>query len=325
MTSIRNALALTTLTVLLVAGLVPPAQAASAMSYGPQRITGIPAAGGVKVQLLGTVDVAMQAGQTAYVYSSMKASAAEQVTLVDNEVLCSGAGASNVVMGENIDPAGSANTDRVNITIVTRFLVSATSTGSMVCRVYYRGHSLSELTSAITVEGELRFAASSIGEDVNGLAMQTSLPNGNTPVSSIVRIPVLDRTLTASQTKVDVIADVEFMACYPFDANTCGHSSDRSDAKFTLFVNQMNGDTVCKSATAAQSVVSVLKQTHHKAVPLYTSLDLAPGCRRLYAYVKAEYVSGAVGSIQGETSPLPDADGNGTHTSVMTHMFAVPR
>ncbi|MFD2078111.1 hypothetical protein SAMN05421678_108290 [Actinopolymorpha cephalotaxi] len=49
MTSIRNALALTTLTVLLVAGLVPPAQAAGAMSYGPQRVTGIPAAGGVKV------------------------------------------------------------------------------------------------------------------------------------------------------------------------------------------------------------------------------------------------------------------------------------
>lgn len=327
MTPIRKVLALSLLALLLTAGFGPVAHAAGETSFGPLRITGIPAAGGLKIQQLGaSVTVAMEAGQTAYVYSSLNAYSAAQVTLVDNEVRCSGSGRGDVVLGENIDPAGSANTDRVDITIVNRFLVSATSSGTLTCEIFYRGHSMSNLTSALTVAGGLKIAAMPVGEDASGVAIQTSLPVMDPiTVSTYVYTLEIDRTLAASHTKVDVIADVQFMSCWPKGQASCGHSSTRSDVRFTLYVNQMNGDTVCTSAPRAQSSVSVLKQTHHKVVPLYTSLNLAPGCRRLVAYVKAEYLGGPTGAIQGAASPLPDEDGTGTHTSVMSHIFALPR
>ncbi|MFC7619318.1 hypothetical protein [Microlunatus sp. GCM10028923] len=315
-------LALAVLVVTTFAGGAVTARAATAITYGPERLTGIPAIGTVMVHQIDAISLAMQVGQTAYVYSEMWASSAEQITLVDNEVNCSGAGVSNVVMGENIDQAGSPNTDRVRISIVTQFLVSATTTGTLTCRLYYRGHSLSPTGSALTLEGEFRFEDPSVGEDASGAAMQRSLPYGNIPVTDRVYTPILDATLTSSQTQVDVIAGMEFMSC---DPGSCAHSSTRSDARFTLFVNQMNGDTVCRSATPAQLPVSVTRQTHHKAVLLHAKLSLAPGCRRLYAYVRTEYVAGPAGSIQGAAVNLPDADGSGSHTSAMTHLFALPR
>lgn len=307
----------------LESGEAVPAGAATSMTYGPVRITGIPPAGSVTVRELGVITTPMQAGQTAYVYSRMQAHSAAQVTLVDNEVNCSGVGSSNVVMGENIDNAGSVNLDRVDIEIVTRFLVSASTTGTLTCRLYYRGHSLSPTTgSELTAAGEFRFADTSVGEDAGGVAMQRSLPNGNIPVTGLVYTPILDATLAAAHNHVAVAADMEFMSCAP---GVCGHSSNRSAARFTLFVNQMDGDNVCRSAPPAQIHVSVLKQTHHKAIPLYTKFDLAPGCRRLYAYVRAEYGSGPAGSIQGAAVGLLDADGSGTHTAAMTHIFALPQ
>jgi hypothetical protein len=307
-------------------GASTPASAATSVTFGPQAITGIPAASEKihKVQTLGRIEATVTAGHTAYVYSTLRAYGSAHVNLVDNEVRCSGAGTQDVVLGENIDPAANANPGRGDITIVNRFLVTATSSGTLSCTIAVRAASLSPNRSSLTVSGTLRFAALDVAEDANGSAMQTSLPNGNTVVGSgsPVYTPVLDRTIGSGHSTVAVIADVEYMSCFP---TACEHSSTTSGARFTLYVNQMNGGAVCASAPDAQTSVAVSRQTHHKVVPLYTTVTLAPGCGRIYAYVRAEYVSGPTGAIQGQANGLSDeTGGTAKHNSVMTHMFAVP-
>jgi hypothetical protein len=308
-------------------GASTPASAAESITFGPQLISGIPAAGEKihKVQTLGRIDAEVTAGQTAYVYSTLRTNGSAHVNLVDNEVRCFGAGTQNVVLGENIDPAANANPGRGDITIVNRFLVTATSSGMLSCTIAVRAASLSPNRSSFTVSGTLRFASLDVAEDANGSAMQTLLPNGNTVVGGNVYTPVLDRVIGSGHEKVAVIADVEYMSCFP---TACEHSSTTSGARFTLFVNQMNGDTVCASAPAAQTSVAVSRQTHHKVVPLYTTVTLAPGCDRIYAYVRGEYVDGPTGAIQGQANGLSDETGGSgstaKHDSAMTHVFAVP-
>jgi hypothetical protein len=316
-------------------GMSAPAGAVTATSFGPTVIANVPPAPQPddpnpiqKVQTLDHIETPVTAGQTAYVYSTLHAYDSAHVNLVDSEVRCSGAGTSNVVLGENIDPAGAAQPGRDDITIVNRFLVPATSTGTLTCTISVRTVSLTPNTSSFTVDGTLRFADDQVAEDAGGQPMQTSLPPGNTVVGTKVYTPVLDRIIGAGHTKVAVIADVEFMSCYPSAQCAKEHSSISSGARFTLFANQMNGDTVCAQAPAAQTSLSVSKQTHHKAVPLYTTITLAPGCDRIYAYVRTEYVSGPTGAIQGRADGLSDETGGpqspNRHDSVMTHMFAVP-
>lgn len=321
--AVKSLVAVVAVVAALVGG-TAPAVAETAKTFGPVAVTGVPPAraGIHKVQAMATIDAQVTAGQTAYVYSTLRAYGSAHVNLVDNEIRCTGAGGSNVVMGENIDPAGSANPGRDDITIVNRFLVSATSTGTLACTLYLRTSSLTDFTSSLTVSGTVRFAALRVAEDANGLAMQTSLPNGNTVVADTVYKPILDRTIAAGHSQVAVIADVEYMSCHPI---TCEHSSTTSDARFTLYARQMNGNTVCANATPAQTSVAVSKQTHHKAVPLYTTITLVPGCDRIYAYVRAEYVAGPTGAIQGQANDLSDETGSAAkHDSVMTHLFAVP-
>ncbi|MER5267871.1 hypothetical protein ABTZ99_37845 [Actinosynnema sp. NPDC002837] len=310
-------------------GVTTPAGAATSTTFGPVAITDVPAASKKmhKVQAMGRIEASMTAGQTAYVYSTLRAYNSAHVNLVDNEVRCAGAGGGNVVLGENLDPAANANPGRGDITIINRFLVSATSTGTLTCTLYVRTSSLAEATSSFTVSGTLRFASLQVAEDVNGSAMQTSLPNGNTVVGAKpVYTPILDRTIGSGHEEVAVIADVEYMSCYP---TACEHSSTTSGARFTLYAHQMNGEAICASAPAAQTSVSVSRQTHHKAVPLYTTITLQPGCDRIYAYVRAEYVDGPTGAIQGQANGLTDESGSAgpgvpQHNSAMTHMFAVP-
>ncbi|MEV8440584.1 hypothetical protein AB0425_24650 [Actinosynnema sp. NPDC051121] len=310
--------------VAMAVGVATPAEAETAKTFGPVAVTGVPPASAEihKVQAMATIDAQVTAGQTAYVYSTLRAYGSAHVNLVDNEIRCTGAGSGNVVMGENIDPAGMANPGRGDITIVNRFLVSATSTGTLACTLYLRTSSLTDFTSSLTVSGTLRFASLQVAEDANGLAMQTSLPNGNTVVADTVYKPILDRTIAAGHSQVAVIADVEYMSCYP---TTCEHSSTTSNALFTLYARQMNGNTVCANATPAQTSVAVSKQTHHKAVPLYTTITLVPGCDRIYAYVRADYLDGPTGAIQGQSNGLTDSTGSAArHDSAMTHLFAVP-
>lgn len=317
------------ITAAALVGITTPAGAATSTTFGPVAITNVPSLDLKihKVQAMGRIEASVTAGQTAYVYSTLRAYNSAHVNLVDNEVRCSGAGGSNVVLGENIDPAAGANPGRGDITIVNRFLVSATTTGTLSCTLYLRTHSLARATSSLTVSGTLRFASLQVAEDANGSAMQTSLPNGNIVVGSAdVYTPVLDRTIGPGHSQVAVIADVEYMSCLPA---VCEHSSTTSSARFTLYAHQMNGAAFCASAPVAQTSVTVNRQTHHKVVPLYTIIPLVPGCDRIYAYVRAEYVGGPTGAIQGQADNLSDETGSAgpgvpQHNSAMTHLFAVP-
>ncbi|WP_163505121.1 hypothetical protein [Fodinicola acaciae] len=308
-------------------GFSAPAAAASG-DFGPVSITGVPPASQKmqKIQQLGVITANLPAGKIAYVYSSLTASQSADVNLVDNEIRCSGAGEKNVVLGENLDPASSAQPGRATITIVNRFLLKATSSGTLTCRLSVRTSSLSNNTSSFTVSGTLRFASLDVAPDAAGAPLQVSLPVGNIVVDKTVNTLLVDRTMGSGHSKVAVIADVQYMSCYP---TACPSSGSISTARFTLIAKQMNGNTVCASAPPATTEVAVSRQTHHKTVPLYTTITLAPGCDRLYAYVQAVYVSDYVGAIQGEADGLTDVTGSPgpgvpVHNSTMTHLFAVP-
>lgn len=302
--------------------------AATSQDFGPVVITGVPAAPPVgtpatqKVVPLATIETPMTSGATAYVYSELRAYDADQVNLIDNEVRCAGAGASNVVMGENVLPATGDPAHR-DITIVTRFLVSATTSGTLTCTLYLRTASTSAFVAKETVSGNLRFASTSVGEDANGLAMQKSLPVGDLPVSSSTTTPILDRTLPAGYTKVAVIADVEYHRC----AGTQACTNTYSAARFTLTATT-SGGTGCASAPAAQTEETVARGVNHAAIPLYTTVVLKPGCTRVQAKVTTTRTAGDVGSVGGAAPGLTDETGQSgdtpNHTSVMTHIFAVP-
>lgn len=317
--------------------LILVAPAAQAVTITPRVITAIPASPKPgetvyqKVVKLETVTAQVTAGKTAYLYSKLNAYDSAHVNLVDNEVICSGAGSGSAVMGENIDPP-TGRADRQSISIITRLLVEATSSGTMTCGIYLRTASLTYNVSSMTVSGELKFAETDIKEDASGRPIQVAQPAGwptTLEAGKPLYISTLDRTLPTDYTEVAVIADTEFQSCWPDDADGDGNadcgSSDTSVARFTLYVRLMNGNTVCASAPIARTDATVTKQTHHKAIPLYTTLTRVPGCDRLYAYVKAEYLSGHTGGIQGTATNLTDeTPPDPKHSSWMTHAFAVP-
>jgi hypothetical protein len=304
------------------------ASAATSQDFGPVVVTGVPAAPPVgtpatqKVVPLATIDTPIATGATAYVYSELRAYNADQVNLIDNEVRCSGAGASNVVMGENVlSPTGDpAHRD---ITIVTRFLVSATTSGTLTCTLYLRTASTSTSVARETVAGTLRFASTSVAEDAGGLAIQRSLPTGDLPVTASTTAPVIDRTLPAGYTELAVIADVEYHRCA--SGQTC--TNNYSTARFALTVTT-SGGTGCASAPVAQTEETVARGVNHAAVPLYTIVALRPGCTQVHAQVTTTHVAGDIGSVGGAAAGLTDSTGQSgstpNHTSAMTHLFAVP-
>ncbi|WP_255947944.1 hypothetical protein [Streptomyces odontomachi] len=326
----RRLVASTTVALTALVGVLAGAgsvAAATSQDFGPTVITGIPAAPPVgtpatqKVVPLATVTTSLTAGQTAYVYSQLRAYAADQVNLVDNEVRCSGAGSSNVVMGENVLPS-TGDPAHQDITVVTRFLVSATTSGTLSCTLYLRTASTSSSVAKETVSGTLRFASTSVGEDSAGLAMQKSLPAGNIPVTTSVTTPVLDQTLPAGYSQLAVIADVEYHRC---GVDSCPNNF--STAKFTLTATT-SGGTGCASAPAATTQESVPRGVNHAAIPLYTIVTLAPGCDQVHAQVTTTHVGGDTGSVGGAAPGLTDSTGQSgdtpNHTSAMTHLFIVP-
>ncbi|MEV6104270.1 hypothetical protein AB0M28_06075 [Streptomyces sp. NPDC051940] len=326
----RLAVAATMIAVALagVVGPAGPAGAATSVNFGPVVITGVPAAPPVgtpatqKVVPLATVDTQMTAGTTAYLYSELRAYDADQVNLIDNEVRCSGAGSSNVVMGENVLPS-TGDPAHQDITIVTRFLVSATTTGTMSCTLYLRTASTSSFTAKETVSGTLRFASTAVGEDTDGLAMQKSLPAGDIPVSTSATTPVLDRDVPSGYTQLAIIADVEYHRC----AGTQTCSATYSTARFSLTATT-SGATGCATAPVAQTEETVARGVNHAAIPLYTIVELRPGCTHVHAQVTVTHLGGDVGSIGGAAPGLTDSTGQSgstpNHTSAMTHMFIVP-
>ncbi|QYN24029.1 hypothetical protein [Amycolatopsis sp. DSM 110486] len=296
-----------------------PALAAESQDFGPKVISGIPTT--QQVIPLATIDSpALAAGSNAYVYSELKASGATDVNLIDNEIRCSGAGGSSVVMGENVLPPTGDAAHR-NITVVTRFLVTATHAGVITCTLYLRTSSTGKAGSQETVQGNVRFASYSIPGDVNGVAMQTSLPVGTTPLSSTLVAPVIDRDIPAGYSKVDVVADVEFHWC----AGRCSPPTDPnfSQARFALTATTSGGAS-CASGPVAQTDEYVQQGVNHAAIPLYTTVVVKPGCTHLHAQVTSTYLAGNVGLLGGG-SKLTDSTGSaGTHDSAMTHMFALP-
>ncbi|TWF76174.1 hypothetical protein FHX44_112062 [Pseudonocardia hierapolitana] len=295
-------------------------------TFGPAVITDVPKAPDTtkgekpiqKVVALATIDTTLQAGRTAYVYSTVTASEADDVNLIDNEVRCSGAGKANVVMGENVMPRTSGS-PLSTITVVTRFLVKATTSGELTCNQYLRTASTSPNVSRETVKSELRFASEDVIGDVNGAALQRSLPPGNTPVTSSVTTPVLSGRIPAGLKELAVIADVEFHRC-----NTASKCTVK--ARFALSVSTSGGAN-CPSAPVAQIERTLQRGVNHAAVPLYTIVPLKAGCTDFQAKVTTTHLAGDPGSVGGEVK-LPDKTGPITsdpkHDSAMTHVFAVP-
>jgi hypothetical protein len=266
---------------------------------------------------LTTIETSLPAGKTAYVYSTVTANNADHVNLIDNEVLCSGAGKANVVMGENVFPRTSTSPLR-EITVVTRFLVTATSSGTLTCNQYLRTASTSKFVSRETVKSEMRFASEDVTGDVNGTALQRSLPRGNTPVNPSATTPVLSGKIPAGSTQLAVIADVEYHRC----GGEC-----TATVRFALTVTTSGGAS-CPSAPVAQIERTFQQGINHAAVPLYTKIPLKSGCTDFQAKVTSTTLTGDPGSIGGAAAGLCDTTGPNnceeSHESAMTHIFAVP-
>ncbi|GAB3878467.1 hypothetical protein GCM10029964_029160 [Kibdelosporangium lantanae] len=308
-----------------------PAGAAQAATWGPVVVADVPPTPtdpDVKPtqKVMGMAVVTspeMAVGQIAYVYSTITASGADQPNLIDNEVRCAGAGAQNVVMGENVLPP-SGDPANQNITITTRFLVTARTQGTIVCTQYLRTSSTSYKVARETVSGGIRFASTAVGGDASGAQMQEALPHGNLVVNPSVTTPVLDRDLPPGYTKLAIIADPEYHRCA--DAKHC--DKGYSTARFTLTATT-SGAAGCESAPVAQSQETVRKGVNHAAIPLYTIVAVKPGCNHVHAQVTTTHVGaddvglvgGAAVGLTDETGPL---GGQPNHTSAMTHLFVVP-
>jgi hypothetical protein len=302
------------------------ATSAKSASFGPTVITDVPKAPDAtkhekptqKVVPLGTIETTIQAGTTAYVYSTVDAYDADDVNLIDNEVRCSGAGRSSVVMGENVFPRTSTSPLR-KLTVVTRFLVTAESSGELICNQFLRTGSTSPNVSRETVKSELRFASEDVTGDVNGVALQRSLKEGTPPVTTSVAAPVLSGKIPAGPKQLAVIADVEFHRCSTTPKCTV-------KARFALTVTTSGGAN-CPSAPVAQIERTLQQGINHVAVPLYTKFPVKPGCTDFQAKVTTTHLAGDPGTIGGPAT-LPNGSGpiNSTpaHESGMTHIFAVP-
>jgi len=303
------------------------ATSAKSATFGPAVITDVPKAPDAtkgekptqKVVPLATIDTSLETGKSAYVYSTVDAYDADDVNLIDNEVRCSGAGRSDVVMGENVMPRTSASPLR-KITVVTRFLVTATTSGKLTCTQYLRTASTSPNVSRETVKSTLKFASEDVIGDVNGAALQRSLPPGSTPVTTSVTSPVLSGKIPANLKELAVIADVEYHRCTkPSDCT--------SKARFALTVTT-SGGADCPTAPVAQIERTLQRGVNHAAVPLYTIVPLKSGCTDFQARVTTTHLAGSPGTLGGAATGLTDETGvNGSepnHTSAMTHIFAVP-
>lgn len=306
------------------------ATSAKSATFGPTVITDVPKAPDIekgekatqKVVPLGTIETSLPAGKTAYVYSTVTAYNAADVNLIDNEVRCSGAGKSDVVMGENVQSAtGTPST----VNIITRFLVTATTSGTLTCNQFLRTSSTSPNVSRETVKSEMRFADEDVIGDVNGAALQRSLPYDPTPepVTTSVTKPVLSGKIPAGLKQLAVIADLEF--------HRCGGEKCVTKARFTLTVTTSGGAN-CPSAPVAQIERTMQRGVNHAAVPLYTKVPLKAGCTDFQAKVTTTnlgdkppfepgFVGGAAPGLCDKTGPNGCKD---SHESAMTHIFAVP-
>ncbi|VVJ18601.1 Uncharacterised protein [Amycolatopsis camponoti] len=322
-----------------VAGLVgaaPAAQAATSVTFTPRTVTSPHET--QYVAALGSVQLAMTAGQTAYVYSTLRANNASNTTLIDNEVRCvsTSGWTKNEVLGQNVLIASAdAPASLRDIGVTTRFLVHPGAAGTVTCTTYLRSADLGSGNSTVRlVSGELKFADTSVANTTAGTPPQAD--DGDTPSGRVialnsaaptVREPATEVFETAPVTGLSVFGDMELMACYPEPANyDCPVNS--MTARVTLFVNQWKADgTLCKSDASASETAVVRRDVHHLVVPLNTHFAAATGngcVPKFNFYVKTDWLSGSTGAVQLAASGLPDAVGStATHNDAMSHAFAV--
>ncbi|MEU8634056.1 hypothetical protein AB0C38_17920 [Amycolatopsis sp. NPDC048633] len=317
-------------------GTAGAAQAATSVTFTPRTVTS--PHDHQYVAALGSVQLAMTAGQTAYVYSTLRANKASNTTLIDNEVRCSSTSGwtKNEVLGQNvlIASATSAPASLRDISVTTRFLVHPGAAGTVTCTTYLRSANLGLGNSTVSlVGGELKFADTSVANTTAGTPPQAD--DGDTPPGRViglssaaptVREPASAVIEMAPVTGLSVFGDMELMACYPEPKDGCPVNS--MTARVTLFVNQWKADgTVCKTDSSASVTAVVRRDVHHLVVPLNTRFAAATGngcVPKFTFYVKTDWLSGSTGAVQMAASSLPDAVGSAsTHNDAMSHAFAV--
>lgn len=338
--------ALLAATALLAGSIVAavPAQAVTSVTFAARTVAGpgVPedenAPSPHNVVPVGTVDLTMAAGQTAYVVSVMRVNAATIRTLFDNEIICKlpDGTSKNMVMGQNVYESTNPATTWTDVTLTTRYLVQAPVAGKVICTAQVRAHSLGYAASTFRlVSGSLRFADQNIDNGTDGKALQQSFPAGLAKVDATTPqawVPALDMFDIAPGFKgLSVFGDTEYMVCHTTktaeDCNTRGAST----AKFTLYINQWKQDgSLCKTDDPRATIVKTVPYAvHHIYVPLNKPdflVSTAPGCiPRFNAYVKVEWLGGETGAVQGVANGLNDSLTSTTkHSSDMSHVYVVP-
>ncbi|WP_086827966.1 hypothetical protein [Allokutzneria sp. NRRL B-24872] len=326
----------------LLLAVLPPAANASAatrVDFTAQSVLApkVPEPGQPKfdqeVKALGSVQLQMSATQTAYVRSVMRANSATYRSLFDNEVRCTWPGGEqNFVTGQNILQQGaSAEPDKEDVQLTTRFLLHPGVAAKVTCTAYVRAATLRDKLDARFQlhSGFLEFADTSVDNTTAGVPAQRSTPRGLVRVGpeDVAREPALPFfTLAPGTKKLSVFADTEYKTCYPGQGKDC-NKPPTSTATFTLYVNQWNGDKLCQSSNTTTTSREMSYSVHHHYVPLHLpDFPVRPDCeQRFNAYVQVKWQDGMDGGVQGTAVGLTDSRGSTkTHNSDMSHVFVVP-
>jgi len=282
---------------------------------------------------VGSLPIAVTAGQTAYIVSVMTVNGATETSLFDNEIVCKlpDGTSKNMVIGQNVYKAGALHPEWEAATLTTRFLVQSPVAGTVNCAANIRVASQSvNLTYVQLVNGSLTVADPSVDNATDGQAIQASVPRGLYKVDQTnptVRVPAIEKFKVADGfTHLSVFGDTEYQVCHT--ASTCTKTA--SKAQFTLVINQWKTTgELCYSQAVTTRTETMSYWVHHYYVPLHspefairTGNDCAP---EFNAYVRVDWLSGDTGAVQGTATPLEDYRGSTTtHASDMSHIYAVP-
>lgn len=286
---------------------------------------------------VGSVDLQMAAGQTAWVLSVMHVNNATQRSLFDNEIICKlpDGTSKNAVIGQNVYEKTNPATQWTDVNLATRYLVQSPTAGTVTCTANVRAHSLDEAAATFQlVGGKLWFADTNVANATDGKPLQQSLPYG--PVAKVdsantARVPALDTfDLPAGFKTLSVFGETQYQICHTTEPATACNRQGASTARFTLIINQWkdNGDP-CQTSAGTTVVKTYPYYVHHAYVPLNKgdfAISTAPGCiPRFNAYVRVDWISGETGGVQGTARGLNDTyEGTTTHRSDMSHVFVVP-
>ncbi|MET7280737.1 hypothetical protein ABZS29_21035 [Kribbella sp. NPDC005582] len=342
----RRILALLT-TAAIVAGstttAAAPAQAATSKDFVPQTIfaphiaeknePAVPQ----NVVPVGSVDLEMAAGQTAWVLSVMHANDATQRSLFDNEIVCKlpDGTSKNAVIGQNVYERTHPAKEWTDVNLATRYLVQSPTAGKVTCTANVRSHSLMVGVDATyrLVGGRIWIADQNVGNATDGKPLQQSPEVGSlakVDSTSIARVPALDTfDLPAGYKTLSVFGETQYQIC--FSVPPCRNDQyGSSTAQFTLIINQWKLDGgLCQTSQTTSRTETYPYYVHHAYVPLNKgdfAISTAPGCiPRFNAYVRVDWKGGDTGGVQGGARGLNDTfEGTTTHRADMSHVFVIP-